>query len=291
MRVLVVYKKSAWELFTGSEDPHVGSFMRESGRDAKLFEESHEIQKRSLDAVVAAVEGAGAAVETLYRSDLHPDRFEGLDLAITVGGDGTFLETSHCVPTGMPIMGVNSDPARSVGFFSTCPGAEFPSLFERFDQLPDTELPRAEVAIDGERSGPPVLNDVLFANPNPAATTRYRIGEQRYRNSGLLACTSAGSTAWMFQEGGEPMRLDDRRLQIYHRGTRGVRPEFAGSLALVSLTRRGELFIDGEHLSLPLSIGQRLELRPGPALRVIGDLACKREEFMARYRDREHRTP
>ena len=283
MKVLVVYKKSAWELFSSSQDPHVEAFMRERGRDTKAFASSHETQGRAREAVESAISKSGAQVEMLYRSDLTPERFENIDLAVTVGGDGTFLETSHYLSSETPILGVNSDPSRSVGFFSACSGPEFLALFERLDEIPRAEVTRAEVVIDGQVTGPPVLNDVLFASPNPAATTRYRLGDLRYRNSGLLACTAAGSTAWMFQEGGVPMQLDDTRLQILHRGTRGSPPEFTEQLALISLTRRGELFIDGEHLAFPLSIGQTLELRGGPPLLVIGDLARKRKEFMSRY--------
>jgi len=285
MKTLVIYKKSAWELFSSSEDPNVAAFMRRRGRDTDAFAQSHETQARALAAVEAALTSSGASVQMLYRSDLQPDLFTDIDLAISVGGDGTFLETSHYLPANVPILGVNSDPSRSVGFFSACAGPDFPDLFARYADLPHTQLTRAEVLIDGTPTGPPVLNDVLFANPNPAATTRYRIGDRRYRNSGLLACTAAGSTSWMFQEGGKAMRLDDTRLQFHHRGTRAAKPEFTDTLTLDSLTRRGRLFIDGEHLSFPLSIGQKLEFRSGQPLKVVGDLSRKREEFLSRYTD------
>lgn len=283
MKVIVVYKKSAWELFSSSEDPNVAAFMSDAGRDASFFRRSHETQQQSLGTVADTLKNAGADITLLYRSNLADSHFTDVDLAVTVGGDGTFLETSHYVSDTLPMLGVNSDPARSVGFFSACDGPDFPELFAALDATPRIELSRAEVAIDSRVTGPPVLNDVLLASPNPAATTRYRIGEQKFRNSGVLACTAAGSTAWMFQEGGEPMPLEDRNLQFLHRGTRGLRPEFADSLSLESLTRRGELFIDGEHLSVPLGIGQRLELRVGTPLQVIGDLTRKREQFLANY--------
>jgi len=283
MKVVVVYKKSAWELFSGSKDPNVTAFMSELGRDATFFKSSHDTQKQSLGTVADTLKNAGEDVSLLYRSDLDSKLFRDIDLAVSVGGDGTFLETSHFVGDTTPVLGVNSDPARSVGFFSACDGPGFPKLFAELAETPRTELSRGEVLIDGKVTGPPVLNDVLFANPNPAATTRYRIGEEKFRNSGLIACTAAGSTAWMFQEGGEPMPLDARKLQILHRGTRGAVPEFANSLVLESLTRRGELFIDGEHLSYPLAIGQTLELRSGRPLHVVGDLSRKREEFLANY--------
>lgn len=283
MNVVVVYKKSAWELFSGSEDPNVSSFMAEAGRDAALFKASHDIQQQSLGIVADTLKNAGADLAMIYRSDLEPAHFSGIDLAISVGGDGTFLETSHLVTDDTPVLGVNSDPSRSVGFFTATDGPGFPALFDRLDAEPRARLARAEILIDGEPAGPPVLNDVLFASPNPAATTRYRIGDTKFRNSGLLACTASGSTAWMFQEGGDPMPLGDGSLQYLHRGSRGARPEFADSLTVESLTRRGKLFVDGEHNVYPLAIGQTLELRTGRPLTVVGDLGRKRDEFLANY--------
>lgn len=283
MKVLVVYKKSAWELFKDSEDPNVSAFMAEPGGDAKAFRSSHDTQQQSLGIVADTLKNADADFSLVYRSDMVASHFEDIDLAITVGGDGTFLETSHSVPHGVPALGVNSDPSRSVGFFTACAGPDFPALFDALKETPRVELARAEIIIEGEVVGPPVLNDVMFAHPNAAATTRYRIGDRKFRNSGLLACTAAGSTAWMFQEGGEPMPLDDQRLQFLHRGTRHAQSQFADSLSLESLTRTGQLFVDGEHIAFPLAIGQALELRSGKPLTVIGDLERKRREFLASY--------
>ncbi len=282
MRVLVVYKKSAWELFSSSGDPNVSAFLAESGRDADTFRASHSIQKDTLRAVAGALAAIDAKVDLAYRGDLAAPRFAGIDLAMSVGGDGTFIETSHWLGDDTPVLGVNSDPSRSVGFFCAADADNVAETLAGLASAPRTRVERAAVRIDGEPAGPPVLNDILFASPNPAATTRYRIGDVRYRNSGLLACTAAGSTAWMFQEGGQPMPIADPRLQVLHRGTRDARPELVEALSLQSLTRRGRVFVDGEHLHLRLGIGQSLELAPGPPLHVVGDLAGRRDTFLAR---------
>ena len=70
MRILVVYKKSAWELFSSSKDPHVALFMQESGRDAQFFEHSHQAQKTAIETVKSALTESGAKVKMLYRSEL-----------------------------------------------------------------------------------------------------------------------------------------------------------------------------------------------------------------------------
>ena len=283
MKVLVVYKKSAWELFSNSEDPNVALFMENSGRDAQFFEHSHRIQKESMETVKAALLESGATINMLYRSELSQRVTSDIDLAVTIGGDGTFLEASHFIDDQTPIIGVNSDPSRSVGFLSACNGSEFPGVFAGLNNQPRFNLSRARASINGKVTGPPILNDVLFSSPNPAATTRYRIGEQAFRNSGCLVATSAGSTAWIFQEGCGPLPLMDKKLQCYHRGSRNSPPVVLDSVMLKSLTRKGRLYIDGEHLSFPLSIGQTLELTTGPSLTVIGDLEERRQKFLAKY--------
>ena len=283
MKILVVYKKSAWELFNSSKDPHVTLFMQESGRDAQFFEHSHQIQKASIETVKSALIESGAKVKMLYRSDLSETVTRGIDLAVTIGGDGTFIETSHFIDAKTPILGVNSDPSRSIGFLSACNGSEFPEFFSQLSNLPKLNISRSQAIINGNKTGPPILNDILFSNPNPAATTRYRIGEQLFRNSGFLVATAAGSTAWIFQEGGTPLPLEDTRLQSYHRGNRGSLPTISNSISLKSLTSKGRLYIDGEHLSFPLSIGQTLELQTGPALNVIGNFEVKRKKFLTKY--------
>mgnify|MGYP001814888226 FL=1 len=124
-----MYKRSAWELFSSSEDPNVAAFMAGSGGDSAAFERSHEIQQQSLGTVVDTLKNAGVDTTLLYRSELSRQVMGGVDVAISVGGDGTFLETSHYVEGPTPILGVNSDPSRSVGFFTACDGSGFPSLF------------------------------------------------------------------------------------------------------------------------------------------------------------------
>ena len=41
----------------------------------------------------------------------------GARLVVTVGGDGTLLAASHLVGGGVPVVGINSSPRSSVGFF------------------------------------------------------------------------------------------------------------------------------------------------------------------------------
>ena len=286
MKAAIVYKISIWEIYRESPDEETRSYLERGGRNLDILKHSAPVQKETLERTRKALDTAGIEHEIFYRAKLSPESVEDKDLVISVGGDGTFLEASHRVPAGLPMLGVNSDPARSTGFFSATDGSGVTDFIKNLSSQPQTATTRLQVKIDGQPVGPPVLNDVLFAHPNPAATTRYRMispevtpeTERATRNSGLLACTAAGSSGWMFQEHGKLMQLDDQRMQYLHRGMRKANPTLtdAESIELESLTRSGLVFIDGDHTQFPLSLGQKLHISLGTPLTIVGDLNVKR---------------
>lgn len=283
MTVALIYKKSAWELFSDSNDTNVSSFILEEESHRDLLQESDLVQKNTITSVENTLLTNEIAYKKIYRSSLDEYNFTTFDLIITVGGDGTFLEASHHIKDDTPIIGVNSDPARSVGFFCACDAHNFKDFFKTISTQPKISLNRLSLFLNESPIGPPVLNDILFANPNPAATTRYQIKSDSYRNSGLLISTAAGSTAWSFQEGIKPLPLESEQFKLLHRGTRNSKPTTTSNVLIRSLTRKGTIFIDGDHCSLPLSIGQQLEIRSGIPIIVMGDINKKRAEFLNRY--------
>lgn len=286
MRAAIVYKISIWEIYRESPDEETRAYLERGGKNLETLQRSSAVQKKTLERTREALDRAGIEHDLFYRAELTPESIAGCDLVISVGGDGTFLEASHAVPTGIPMLGVNSDPERSTGFFSATDGSGVVDFIARLANHQRTNVNRLQVIIDGEAQGPPVLNDILFAHPNPAATTRYRMispvaapdGARASRNSGLLICTAAGSSGWMYQEQGQLMSLVDQRMQYLHRGVRDASPTItdAPSVELESLTRRGLIFIDGDRSAIPLTLGQILTVRAGDPLQVIGDLQAKR---------------
>jgi NAD kinase len=286
MRAAIVYKISIWEIYSESPDEETRSYLESGGRNLETLKRSASIQKETLRRTREALDRAGIRHDLFYRAELTSDMIADRDIVVSVGGDGTFLEASHTVPSEIPMLGVNSDPERSTGFFSATDGAGIDEFIRNLAAHERTTIDRLQASIDGAPAGPPVLNDVLFAHPNPAATTRYRMiapdpmpeAVRATRNSGFLVCTAAGSSGWMFQEHGELMNLDDHRMQYLHRGMRSSSPTLtdAETIELESLTRRGTVFIDGERTQIPLTLGQRLTVQPGVPLTVIGDLNAKR---------------
>lgn len=224
--VLVVHKKSVYENYKKGGDAELQKFLDSGSADAFHMKESHRIQLNSLNDVISQTRAEKIPSKCIYRADLAElgmEKINNFSLIVCVGGDGTLLEVSHYVKD-VPILGVNSDPEGSSGFFSACDASGFCEILRNIENYPRTAVSRLEMTLDGKVLPELVLNDMLIAHPNPCATTRYTITinnySEKYKNSGLLVCAPAGSTAWMYNEGGEVMPFESKVMQYLLRGTR-----------------------------------------------------------------------
>ena len=95
------------------------------------------------------------------------------------------------------------------------------------------------VSCEDKVLGPPVLNDVLFCHPQPAATTRLVIRGPNARrweaqkNSGVWISTAAGSHGALGSAGGKRLPLRDKSLQYIVREPymeRDHYPQLAGAI-------------------------------------------------------------
>ena len=258
LRVLVVYKKSQLELLLRR-----GAAPRGVHR-ARLARSDRE-NRLALKSVVRDLKAAGADVQVAWRARLAKAR--QANLIVSVGGDGTFLEAAR-IAGDRPILGVNSDPAQSLGIFSAADRGSFARVFAgwlscgrglraptvrfggRGTEVPPTPatftLKRLRVRINGRLIREAVLNDVLFAHPNPAVMSRHvleilpsdRGGEtpplrgsvhrqpggrgrvtlprrlEEQRSSGVWVATAAGSTGGVHACGGRVLPPDDARFQF-----------------------------------------------------------------------------
>jgi NAD+ kinase len=129
----------------------------------------------------------------------------------------------------------------------------------------------------------PVLNDLLYANANPAATTRYKIlfrdRYETHRSSGIWFATGMGSTAAILAAGGERRPQTDplfqfRVRELYKLGHK--LPEIEGAifdpdihqLEIENRCPQAILATDGQHGNLDLGYGDIIRIKRGPLLHV-----------------------
>ncbi len=274
--ILLVYKKSAYDIHFGKyRHPSLARLYRAGDPQLAHFERSHHVHYQTLEAVRAFLKKKKVAVRAVSRGEVPSAR--GFDLVLSVGGDGTFLEAAH--RTGVePIIGVNSDPAHSVGRFCTADRRSFPELLERAlaGRARVRRLVRLAMKLNGRPLGAPVLNDVLVCHVNPAAMSHYMIAlrgrREQHRGSGIWIATAAGSTGASHSAGGLRLPLESRRFLYWprelYRGNRlayrlkgGALPA-DGRLTLRSLMPEGMIYPDGAHARHPFGYGGILEIRP-----------------------------
>ena len=76
----------------------------------------HGIHVASRDHVEKALKSRGIETKLVNRFEYTDDNIDWADVIVTSGGDGTFLMAATKVYSDKPIIGVNSDPSRSVGY-------------------------------------------------------------------------------------------------------------------------------------------------------------------------------
>jgi NAD+ kinase len=202
-RILVVVKTPLADRI----DPGDRLRLRHAGAlDDDRVDAAAASHRAALDAVRLAC--AGDTVVERPVAALSPHDARGMDLIVTVGGDGTVF-TANTLDTAAPYLTVNSDPGNSVGNFTRVQSAGVGAAVEawRRGRARSETLPRLAVTVSDRRWT--VLNDCLFSSSNPAAMTRYVLEEPRgreaQRSSGVWIATAAGSTAAIRSAGMQPM--------------------------------------------------------------------------------------
>lgn len=293
-RLLVVYKKSYYELYGDEHREHHFEALQERQHPIiQTMQLSNEENQRTLAAVRSALEAAHLSYDCIYRGQLK--NVTDYDLLLSVGGDGTLLEVARYAGD-TPVLGVNSDPARSMALFCAADRTTIvPCLAALLaGKLRQVQLTRLQMAINDTPLPYYALNDLLVSHANPAAMASYTlcldaVSEQQ-KSSGIWIATAAGSTAAIRSAGGRMMPLRSRRRQYlvrepytgdkrHYRLLKGfVAPDLP--LEVISCMRRGRLFIDGPHLHYPLRLGDVLSVTIAPTpLRVIGLDSARRQRF------------
>lgn len=284
-RILVAYKRTTYERYVDADETSLRELLEAGDVSVGSLTASHDVHYESLETVVRHLDEVGVEYDAMSRGDV--DVAEGYDLVLAVGGDGTVLDLSHKV-RGQPLLAVNSDPAKSFGYFCAGTAGEFPDLLRRTletDWAP-LSLARFKVRIDGELFEPPILNDVLVAHANPAAVSSYilRVGEAEdevQKSSGIWISTPAGSTAAIRSAGGYVLPLDSQKIQYLvrepcpptvglYRHIKGIRnPE--DRFEVISKMPSGRVYLDGPHLTADFGVGSTMTIEPDvPPLEIFG---------------------
>jgi len=140
------------------------------------------------------------------------DSLNSCDLVISVGGDGTFIRTSHYV-TNTLMIGINSDSKTSEGGLTTLDEDNLVKLSEILRGEYKIKLSeRLQVIKNGVLLKENAINEIYVGAKNQFHTSRYVIEhdgiKEEHRSSGVLVVSSKGSNAWYKSAGGKPFEED-----------------------------------------------------------------------------------
>ncbi|MFO0758934.1 MAG: NAD(+)/NADH kinase [Byssovorax sp.] len=285
-RVGLVTKRSAWTIYIEERrDPKLRRLLAEKDETIAPMRASHDAHQRAVDEVVRALTAIPAEIAFVRNAG---DTFDatGLDLVVTVGGDGTLLSASHNVDD-VPILAINSDPAHSVGFFcgANSGGAEKAIGAALRGALRRAVLTRMQVTVNGAVVAARVLNDALFCHASPAATSRYILHidgiDEQQKSSGFWIGPAAGSTAAQRSAGGRVLPLTSKQLQLVVREPYTPHREHyrlqsplippGEPLVVRSKMHDARIFIDGPDTVVNVGFGDAIEFTQAPqSLSVLG---------------------
>src|SRR5918996_520009 len=241
----------------------------ELARDAAawLRERGHEVRVPLSDAAVAGLSEAASAEATFAK---------GLDVAVSLGGDGTMLRTVDLVAAeDVPVIGVN---VGQLGYLTEVEPAGMRMALKRFlagsYEVEERMLLALTVEAAGFEAGAEhlALNEAVLEKTPMGHTVRLGGGGDGetftpYAADGLIVATPTGSTAYAFSARGPIVEPTHRCLlmtpvsphMLFDRSL--VLPPSATVRIEVLDDRAATLSVDGSNLGT---------LRPGDAIRATG---------------------
>lgn len=197
------------------------------------------------------------------------------DMALSIGGDGTFLHTATCVgDKNIPILGINTG---HLGFLADLSGNNIENDIREIitGKYKVEERTLLQVEADGlEDCWPYALNEVAILKQDSASmiSVRTTINDEyfnTYQADGLIIATPTGSTAYALSAGG-PILVPQAANWVLapvapHSFT--VRPLVVNDDVTISLQvscRTGKFLLSCDGRSIQMPAEQTLTLRKAP---------------------------
>lgn len=272
-KVLLFHKRSTYQLQAVEyRDQRFIQLLEKEHQAVQRVQKAHFEHLSTLKFLIGELKEKKIRVETKARSTLN-HKIKNIDLLISVGGDGTFLDASHYLDK-IPILGVNSATSSSFGHFCMADENNVSSVLDQIAEgrIEPIDLVRLEATLNGKTLGQYGLNEILIAHQNPAGTSRYIISinglQEEQLSSGIWIGSPAGSTGALKAAGGKILPIDARQLQYIVREPyfrpgqqkqliKGILEENE-QIKMISQMRTGAIYIDGQHIEYPFKLGDEL---------------------------------
>jgi len=279
-KILVIHKKSVYRLNFLERKGYLHKLEPAFKNELRRFKQAHADHYETIKKVKDVLAAYDIKYVERYRGQKL--NYAPFDLIITVGGDGTFLETAQNVNKNQVLVGVNSSLRFSVGSFCIANSGNFEQAARSIltGHFKTVFLQRLRLKFSNQSRPVDALNDILVSHKNPAVLCRYYLrikgAKEEQRSSGVWISTPAGSSGAIKSAGGKVLPQHDRRIQYMPRELYAVkkrRYRFKGAvlnpretIAVTSLMNEGMIYVDGANLKFPFPYGSnvKVSLSPNP---------------------------
>ncbi|HTO23691.1 MAG TPA: NAD(+)/NADH kinase [Spirochaetia bacterium] len=167
--------------------------------------------QRVADSVLQVTRARGIPVVTMdFSNHARPEDLDGVDLAVSLGGDGTLLSCARMLShRDVPILAVNMG---DIGFITEVSGNELEDVLERYLRGGLGVSQRLMLSVEVRRQDEPVrsflgLNEAVVGIKGISRMLRLKIFMSDtymggYRADGVIVATPTGSTAYSMAAGG-----------------------------------------------------------------------------------------
>ena len=290
------------------------NFTTEKPLRIALFGNKHQDEKSScIAAVLAGFEARGAQImieenfagflrrrgliDSCVYELLHRNSPFTADLAVSMGGDGTFLRTAAAIgDRGIPILGINTG---HLGFLADVTPERIPEALEMIYQGRSVVESHSVIAVSCNndhplRTFPYALNEVALLKHDTSSLINIRTeinGDllADYIADGLIISTPTGSTGYALSVGGPIIAPDSDAFCIapFAPHSLNVRPFVVKDdvdirLTVKSRSHRYLLSIDGRSESL----SETIEIHLRRARHTVGVVKVEHLKFFDTLRDK-----
>lgn len=213
MNILIVAKHSKYEwerkqlllsheaLLSKYDSEHANLDAILRSHDKQIYAREHLIKALPSSKLIMMDELQAANREGL---EINPS----VDIVLVLGGDNSFTCVSHMVGN-KPILGVNSDPERSVGYLTRWSIRDDEDIFALAKTIENKNYAielwtRLRATVDG-KSVTPATSEYFLGERQRSHMSRhvmvYRGDSYEQKCSGIIFATGAGSTGWYSSAG------------------------------------------------------------------------------------------
>jgi NAD kinase len=185
--------------------------------DKKKFDNIHDDHQRHYHAyhlLLDSLEKNNLKFDSIKDKQIQETNFEDYQIIITLGGDGTFINSCAKI-ISQKIIGINSEPKKSVGGLAKFVPNDIISLCYKIanDELEIDNWDRLSAKINGKELPFWAINEILISKPNIYQTSKLHIKvgntEGFCYGNGIIVSTQRGSTAFYHSASGEPFQYHD----------------------------------------------------------------------------------